>query len=109
MKELKTDEDYQSIRRQKNEELEAKRFALSADEAGLVQELNELGLSIKSVWDLVNNAPNFVPDNSFIDTYERAYSVLVKHLSIEHHPRIREGILYAHYWKKLPNNRLLKL
>ena len=55
------------------------------DEAKLVLELNSLGLKVNSVYDLVNSNSN----------YSVAYPILVKHLDIKHHPRIKEGIVRA--------------
>jgi hypothetical protein len=67
----------------------------TADEAELVREIRGLGYNIESVYDLVNNAPHPVLVHRFIGPYECAYPVLVKHLRISHHPRIREGIVRA--------------
>lgn len=59
--------------------------SLAQDEATLVQELRAADVEVSSVWDLVDEeAP-----------YPSAIPVLAKHLSKEHHPRIREGIVRA--------------
>jgi hypothetical protein len=56
-----------------------------ADEADLVAELQSLGFSVNSVYDFVSTSAG----------YAAAYPILVRHLRILHHPRIREGITRA--------------
>jgi hypothetical protein len=60
-------------------------FALAADESALVAELRKVGLSVQSVYDLVNTA----------SPYPEAYPVLVKHLHLSHLANIREGVIRA--------------
>lgn len=79
----------------KDEELSEKEQLLKADERELVQEINDLGLRVESVYDLVNNSSHEVLKNKFTGPYPEAYTILVKHLDKEHHPRIKEGIIRA--------------
>jgi len=68
---------------------------LKADESELVQQLNDIGLKVSSVYDLVNNKPVKHLDNKFIGQYSQAYPVLVQHLDKPHDKKIREGIIRA--------------
>jgi len=58
---------------------------LDADEAPLIAELASVGIAVSSVYDFVGKqlAPG------------RASPILVRHLGVEHHPRIREGLIRA--------------
>jgi hypothetical protein len=58
---------------------------IATDEAPLIAELADVGLVVSSVYDFVGKqlAPNL------------ALPILVRHLSVEHHPRIREGLIRA--------------
>ncbi len=58
MEQLQADPKYQERKATKDAEIEQLEIACSEDEAGLVSELNELGLRVSSVWDLVNNEPH---------------------------------------------------
>jgi hypothetical protein len=66
-----------------------------ADEALLVREVRECGYAIDSVWDLVNNTPHPFLPRPFTGPYSSAYPVLIRHLSLKHHPRVRDGIIRA--------------
>jgi hypothetical protein len=74
---------------QKNEEREAQRKALEAqlkaDEAPLVEALNNAGVQVSSVWDLVNSQ----------SSYAAAIPVFAQHLKLPYHPKIVEGIARA--------------
>lgn len=59
--------------------------ALKEDEQDLVNELQNVGLSVSSVWDLVNTQ----------NSYSRAIDILIKHLNIEHYEKNKEGIIRA--------------
>ena len=85
LRELAQNEEYQS--RMREQELERRNFdeLLSKDEAELVQELNQSGHDVESVWDFVNTS----------QPYPNAIPILIDHLSKNHHPRIREGIVRA--------------
>lgn len=73
--------------------MEATAAACTADEAGLVAELQAAGLSVESVWDLVNNSPHPVLERTYVGPYEGAYPILVRHLQERHIARVREGIV----------------
>src|SRR5689334_7991573 len=95
----------------------AREAALSAlavesrrDEAFLVGELRSLGFDVDSVWDFVNtgNKHEFLKSRVAAD-YRAAHPVLLRHLLVPHHPRVREGIIRAltirgvgaHVWQAL--------
>ena len=59
--------------------------ALSKDEAGLLNDLEAVGVRVSSVYDFVNSPPASL----------EAMLVLVRHLDIPHLPNIREGIIRA--------------
>ncbi len=95
MKKLEADPEYQAMRKLKDKELEEKAAILAEDERGLIEELSALGYEIESVWDFVNADNRYEFLSKFSGSYSRAYSILVNHLAVEHHPRIREGIIRA--------------
>ncbi|MFO1369047.1 MAG: hypothetical protein U1F46_08625 [Marinagarivorans sp.] len=95
MAKLNSDPDYLARRAIKEAEIDALSDACRNDESELVAKLNELGLPVDSVWDLVNNAPHPILVRKFYGSYEIAYPLLVEHLKLSHHPRIREGIIRA--------------
>lgn len=77
----------------KNKEFQAKKIArdkhfadlekrYADDEKTLVEELNQAGFSVSSVWDFVNSK----------NDYLGAEPILVNHLKIHHHPKILAGI-----------------
>ncbi len=68
---------------------------LLKDQETLVRELNAVGCIVESVYDLVNNRAVEHLENKFLGSYEQAYPILVKHLDLPHHSRIREGIIRA--------------
>jgi hypothetical protein len=92
---LAADPDYQALRRQQDAVLATLAATCAADEALLVAELQGAGYDIDSVWDLVNNTPHPHLPRRFLGPYPAAYPVLVKHLRVAHHVRIREGIIRA--------------
>lgn len=93
MAKLNSDPDYLARKAIRESETDALSEACRNDESELVAKLNELGLRVDSVWDLVNNAPHAILERKFYGSYEIAYPLLVKHLTLSHHPRIREGII----------------
>nr|WP_086940647.1 hypothetical protein [Thaumasiovibrio occultus] len=95
MKKLEAYPEYQEMRKRKDLELKEREALLAVDERGLIKELSEAGYEIESVWDFVNNNNRYEFLRKFEGDYRSAYSILVKHLNIEHHPRIREGIIRA--------------
>ncbi len=72
----------QAKQEQQREELER---SLQAEEEPLVQALAAAGIVVSSVWELVNATQQ----------YPSAIPVLIKHLKIPYHPKIREGIARA--------------
>jgi hypothetical protein len=55
------------------------------EEAVLLAELKKIGFNLESVWDFVNTA----------EKYPSAIPVLLRHLSLPYHKRIKEGIIRA--------------
>lgn len=92
---LEADPEYQEMQKCKTQELEERKSLLAEDERCLIEELNSIGYEIDSVWDFVNNNNRYEFLRKFNGSYSSAYLVLVKHLNVEHHPRIREGIVRA--------------
>jgi len=95
MKKHEADPEYQEMRKRKDLELKEREVLLAADEQGLVEELAKAGYEVDSIWDFVNNNNRYDFLRKFEGNYTSAYPILVKHLDIEHHPRIREGIIRA--------------
>jgi len=95
MKKLEADPEYQDMQKRKAQELEEREALLSEDEQDLIEELAAVGYEIESVWDFVNTNNRYEFLRKFSGTYNSAYTILVKHLNVEHHPRIREGIIRA--------------
>ncbi len=58
---------------------------LAVDETSLVVDCANAGVAIQSVWDLVNTS----------DNYNAAIPVLIRHLSVSHHPKTLEGVVRA--------------
>jgi hypothetical protein len=78
------------------ERAQAARAAEYAGEEALIRgEARALGYDIESVWDFVNNAPHPVLERRFTGPYTRAYPMLLRHLQVAHHPRVREGVIRA--------------
>lgn len=83
-------------RRADTDRVLAERAAIcDADELELVNEIRAVGYDIDSVYDLINNTPQPVLVRRFLGPYPAAYSILVRHLSLPHVPKIREGIVRA--------------
>jgi hypothetical protein len=87
--------EYQAFREKQERELAERAAVYRADEAAMISDLHSLGYQVESVWDFVNNKNRFGFLRKFNGRYDSAYTILVKHLSIEHHPRVREGIIRA--------------
>ncbi|ABL99561.1 hypothetical protein SHAM105786_17100 [Shewanella amazonensis] len=95
IKKLEADPDYQEMQKRRALELKEREAVLAEDERSLLEELSLIGYAIESVWDFVNNNNRHEFLRKFNGSYAGAYPTLVKHLTIEHHPRIREGIIRA--------------
>jgi hypothetical protein len=89
LKELESDPEYKRKKKSQANKIEWLNVELSKDEKRLVSELNKSLIQIEcrvdSVWDLVNS----------VNSYQVVYQILNKHLDLEHHKRIREGIIRA--------------
>ena len=95
MKKLENDQEYQAMRKRKDQELKEHQKVLAEDEKNLIEDLKEQGYEVNSVWDFVNNNNRYEFLRQFDGDYVNAYPILVKHLDEEHHPRVREGIIRA--------------
>jgi hypothetical protein len=95
MARLEADPHWRAERDRREADVAAGAVELQADETALVRRIRAVGYDIDSVWDLVNNAPHAFLARRFVGPYERAYPLLIEHLGIRHHPRIREGIIRA--------------
>lgn len=86
MNELSHDPDFVRRRQEVNSQFESLADRFRQEEEPLVAALNDVvGVSVKSVWDLVNNTRE----------YRHAIPVLVAHLKYRYPYRIREGIARA--------------
>jgi hypothetical protein len=85
MAELEKDPAFVERRRKNEEEHQRRVEAYAVAEAPLVEELRKVGVSVTSVWDLVNS----------VDTPPQALPVLLKHLQDRYPDAIREGIARA--------------
>ena len=95
MEQLNADPKFQAQRAER-ERVRLKRAAECAPEdEAIASEARGLGLNVTSVWDFVNNDGREYLGHYFSGPYEAAYPLLIKHLAIEHDPRIREGVIRA--------------
>ncbi|MEP1571250.1 hypothetical protein [Roseibium album] len=85
MQELENDKEFLALKATKDEEFNRLEQMFAQDEVDMVEELNNAGFDVCSVWDFVNL------DNN----YYKAKDILFNHLEIKHHPRILEGIARA--------------
>lgn len=95
---LDADPEYQARQAQTEKARRDREEALSAAEEPLVNALHSVGLSVASVWDLVNTRAK----------YSEALPVLIENLSKPYPVEIREGIARAlavresaHFWDRL--------
>ena len=82
---LAKDPEYQKMMRQREAKMAALDAELTKDEKPLIDDLRKAGIEVESVFDLVNTKLSF----------PSAIPVLMKHLKMNHHPRIRDGIVRA--------------
>lgn len=82
MAELAKNKEFQIRKGRKDEHFAVLENKYTNDEKMLVEELNEAGFSVSSVWDFVNSK----------NDYLRAEPILVNHLKVYHHPKILAGI-----------------
>ncbi len=85
MAELAKNSKYKSIRKDQDKHFSNLNEIYSNDEKQLVSELNNAGVLVSSVWDLVNSK----------NEYLSAEAILLSHLNREHHPKIIAGIARA--------------
>ncbi|MEM9354275.1 MAG: hypothetical protein AAGA92_14810 [Planctomycetota bacterium] len=95
LRELESDPEWVAQRDARERELAERAAVYAADEADLVAEIRAAGFGIGSVWDLVNNAPHSVLERRFTAGYSAVYPILIRHLTLSHHERVREGIIRA--------------
>ena len=80
----------------KSKDIQFKRaieLALESIERGLIEDLKKVGITVSSVWDLVNG-----PNN-----YEQAEPILIEHLKKTKECRFKEGIIRALCVKSFKN------
>lgn len=82
---LAKDKNYIEMKRRQEKKLKAFEKKLRRNEKPLVKVLRKAGISVNSVWDLVNTS----------QPYPKALPVLIEHLTGSYHPRILEGIARA--------------
>ncbi|MBB6094436.1 hypothetical protein HNQ60_003317 [Povalibacter uvarum] len=95
MKQLANDPEYQARIAERDRKIAAMVRECADEEALIASEAARLGYRIESVWDFVNNDPHPFLPRPFVGPYERAYPLLVRHLKLPHHHRVREGIVRA--------------
>lgn len=85
MRELQADSEYLAMRAAKDAQHAERSERIAADEAPLLAELAQAGVVASSVFDFVGRRP----------APSAAHPVLVAHLRLNHHARVREGIIRA--------------
>lgn len=95
MAKLEADPEWVARSDARERDREAQEQICAADEAELVQEIQNAGYDIDSIWDLVNNTPHPILERRFLGEYQPAYPILVRHLDITHRKETREGIIRA--------------
>jgi hypothetical protein len=83
--ELERDPEYQAARTRIQRDAEAQGKAAAQDERSLIADLERAGITIQSVYDLVNDKVTPV----------EAVPQLLRHLEVPHTAIVREGILRA--------------
>jgi len=82
MAELGKDRGYQNKQRAQNERFSNLEKMYANDQKQLVEELNQAGFSVTSVWDFVNAGNDYIG----------AAPILIRHLKMKHHPKILAGL-----------------
>ena len=95
MAELAKDPEYLAMREEQERRMAAFVAEFADEEALISKEAATVGYRITSVWDFVNSDPHPVLEREFVGPYDRAYPMLVRHLRLEHHSRVREGVIRA--------------
>lgn len=96
---LERDPEYQVGLARREQDAEAQGEAAASDEQSLVADLQDSGIRIQSVYDLVNE----------ITTPPEAVPHLLRHLDVPHLPIVREGILRALAYSHLRTDALESL
>jgi len=84
VRELQRDPQYVARQAVLRAEAEQRAAAIAQDEAPLVRELAESGIDVRSVWDF-----------GTLVTPPAAVPIVLRHLTLTHHPRVREGLIRA--------------
>lgn len=87
--------EYQARIALREDQLRALAATFQQEDDAIATEAAQVGYIISSVWDFVNNTPHAFLPRPFTGPYERAYPILVRHLRLPHHQRVREGIIRA--------------
>jgi HEAT repeat protein len=85
MAELAADPQFRARQRDQEEALNKKVLEWRKSERPLIRDLRQVGLSVGSVWDLVNTTT----------PYPQAIPILLTHLTLPYPQRVREGIARA--------------
>ena len=85
MEKLSKDKDYQARIEQRNKQIKERKDSYNKEQKELLSDLKNVGLEVKSVWDLVNTG----------EPYPAAIPVLLKHLRGSYSDRTKEGIARA--------------
>jgi hypothetical protein len=92
---LEKSPEHQALVALREERLRTFAATFQQEEDAIAAEVAQAGYAISSVWDFVNNTPHPLLSRPFTGPYERAYPILVRHLRVPHHERVREGIIRA--------------
>jgi len=82
---LEKDPEWVARNAEREARLKEREEQFRREEAVLLSELRSIGFNVESVWDFVNTA----------EKYPGAIPVLLRHLSLPYHKRIKEGIIRA--------------
>lgn len=85
MAKLQADQNFRRLRAERSAERNAAAERLKSEEGPILNDLEEVGLSVASVWDLVNTR----------ERYSKAVPILLFHLKRSYSDPIREGIARA--------------
>jgi len=82
MSQIQNNQNYQKTIKEKEEKFKEFEELLKKDELPIIQSLNKVGISVTSVWDLVNTKKS----------YSLAIPILIEHIKKPYHLRIKAGI-----------------
>lgn len=95
MAQLSQNPAYQARIAERDERLQKFRAEFASEDTQLAAEAKKLGYDIETIWDFVDSRPTPFDLPTFQGSYEHAYPMLVRHLALPHHQRVREGIIRA--------------